>query len=261
VNRRRFLGVCGVAGAGGLSAFALYDDGVAAGAPSFPRSDDGHPRLLAADRDPWSVHRETERSTSASRYGVDLTAAVDSTLFSYDPARARLAERTRGALDRPVVLAALSRVDLDSYVNLAVTVDRLAERVLPAVEAQLADADVRDIDHERTALAEDLRGVQRTYDLSGAMAMPAFETDVAGGVARVAGFDLDVAGVLALWKADVDTVYLLGGVYPADAVTRTATATVEGPDGESRTVDREVTVGFEPERYREAVLALLERPA
>ncbi|MWG35516.1 hypothetical protein [Halomarina oriensis] len=261
MKRRRFLGLCGVVGVGGATGLTLYDDGVAAGAPGFPSTDDGQPRLDGADADEWTVLDETAETFSEGRYGVDVTAAVYTTLFSYTPARERVADRTRGAFDRPVVLASLTRVDVESYVNAALTVDRLEARILPAVETQLAERGVSNPTYERTALAEALTGVQRTYDVGGSMAVPALSYDEPDtprmGPIRVPAFDLSVAGLLALWKVDTGTLYVLGSVYPDETVTRTATRTVEGPEGETRELSRETTLDFDPDRYRAAVRSLL----
>ncbi|MFD1511811.1 hypothetical protein [Halomarina rubra] len=261
MKRRRFLGLCGVAGVGGVSAMTLYDDGVAAGAPAFPRSAAGHPRLREDDGAEWSILDEATRTVSGGKFGVDVSATISSTLFSYDAASEHAAARTDGAFDRSVVLASLSRIDLDSYVNLAVTADRIEGQVLPAVESQLRERDVGEVDYERTTLADDLRGVQRTYDVGGTMGVGPIsydDPDAPDVSVDVPGFDLDVAGVVALWKASVGTVYVLGGVYPAASVTRTATATAEGPDGEHHETDREVTMEFEPATYRDALLSLLD---
>jgi len=258
MKRRRFLVLGGVAGVGGVTGMTLYDDGVAAGAPAFPRSDDGQPRLDEG----WTVLTEDGRTVSAGRYGVEVTADVATTLFSLDAARERVAERTRGALDRPVVLASLTRVDLRSYVNAALTVDRLESQVMPAVESQLAAHDVTDVTYEVTTLAEDLTGVQTTYDVSGTMRVPDLSFDEPDtpemGPVRVEGFDVDVAGVVALWKAEVGTVYVLGSVYPDESVTRTAARTVEGPNGDTREVSRSLTLEFDAASYREAILSLLD---
>ena len=261
MKRRRFLVLGGVASVGGLTGFGLYDNGVAAGAPAFPRSETGHPRLYP-ETEGWSVLAEDAQTVSGGRYGVEVTADVYTTLFSYDAARERVAERTRGALDRPVVMSSLTRVDVDSYVNAALTVDRLEGEVLPAVESQLAAHDVADVDYAETSLAADLEGVQRTYDVRGSMTVPDLTYDEPDtpdmGPVRVPGFDLSVAGVVALWKAEVGTLYVLASVYPDEGVTKTATRTVEGPNGESHEVSRDVTLSFDAETYREAVVSVLQ---
>jgi hypothetical protein len=261
MKRRRFLGLCGVAGVGGVTGLTLYDDGVAAGAPAFPRSAGGQPRLDEG-RDEWTVVDESTDTLSEGQYGVEVTADVYTTLFSYTPARERVAERTHEAFDQPVVLASLTRVDFESYVNAALTVDRLEAQVTPAVESQLATHDVTDVSYAETALADDVEGVQRTYDVDGSMAIPDLssttpETPDRGPV-RVEGFDLGVAGVVALWKADVGTLYVLGSVYPAETVTKTATTSVEGPNGETRELSRDLTLRFDTDTYRDAVLSLLD---
>ncbi|MFC5970730.1 twin-arginine translocation signal domain-containing protein [Halomarina salina] len=262
MNRRRFLGLCGVAGVGGVTAFTLFDDGVAAGAPGFPRSETDHPRLGESKSAGWTVVSEDAQTVSGGQFGIDVTADVYTTLFSHEGARERVAEQTRGAFDRPVVLASLTRVDLHSYVNVALSVDRLDQQVLPAVESQLADQGVAQVDYEETALAEDLRGIQRTYDVTGTMPVDDLTYDEPDtpdmGPVRVPGFDLSIAGVLALWKSSVGTVYVLGSVYPDESVSKTATRTVEGPDGETREVSEEMALEFDTAAYRDAVISLVK---
>lgn len=262
MKRRRFLGLCGVAGVSGATAFTLFDDGVAAGAPGFPRSESGHPRLGESDAGGWTVLAEDRQTVSGGQFGVEVSAAVYTTVLSNDAARERAAERTDGAFDRPVVLASLTRVDLDSYVNAVLSVDRLEGQVLPAVESQLTARGVADVNYQETTLAADLTGVQRTYDVSGTMGVDGFSyvhpAAPDGGSVRVPGFDLSVAGVLALWKAEAGTLYVLGAVYPDESVTRTATRTVEGSDGERREVSAELTLEFDAATDREAVVSLLD---
>ena len=262
MNRRRFLGLCGVAGVGGVTAFTMFDDGVAAGAPGFPQTDSGHPRLEGSTADGWTVLTEDVRTVSGGEFGIDVTAEVYTTLFSHDAARNGVAEQTRGAFDRPVVLASLTRVDLDSYVNVALTVDRLEQQVLPAVESQLTAQGVADVAYEETTLADDLQGVQRTYDVTGTMPVDDLSYDEPDtpkqGPVRIPGFDLSVSGVLALWKAEVGTVYVFGSVYPDESVTKTATRTVEGPRGETREVSSDVSFEFDTATYREAAVSLLD---
>ena len=262
MNRRRFLGLCGVAGVGGATAFTLFDSGVAAGAPSFPESKTGHPRLGRSNDGTWTVLTEDTQTVSGGQFGIDVSASVHTTVFSYDAAREYVAERTRGVLDRPVVLASLTRVDLDSYVNAVVSIDRLEGKVIPAVKTQLVAQGVAGVGYEETTLADDLTGVQRTYDVRGAMPVAALSYDDPDtpdrGPVRVPAFDISVAGVLALWKESAGTVYVLGSVYPDEPVSMAATQTVEGSDGERREVHTEVTLDFDAATYREAVVSLLD---
>ncbi|MCH7659367.1 MAG: hypothetical protein IH933_01895 [Euryarchaeota archaeon] len=222
-------------------------------------SDGEHPWPVVDEERLAEWERLSERSDeyNVSYRGIDaLTVHERTYTYDYTELRESVAELSQGEIDRSLARFVASRMTLEGVGRRFVTPERLVDDALDGVESGLKDRGMESI--ERVEPGSPLPDVDgEIVEYRGETDIPSFsrEIDVSGFSTTIefAGEPLETEGVFAVWKPEVDTAYVAGGVFPLADALETLVPESAGID----LVDL-LDLEFDPAEFRETFVSLIE---
>lgn len=249
MNRRQLLGAV----AGGTAALAGCID---TAADEYP-----WPSVEESAREGWERIDERRSVYERSWLGIDAVTVHERThVYGYRELRERIDDRTGETFDRDLARFVATRLTLEGISRRAATTDRIAGPVMDRIEAEFRDQGIESLETvEPDEPLPDIDGER--FEYRGRTEIPRLTRELeAYGRTRTVDFEggtIDVEGLFAIRKPDVETAYVAGGAYPAENYARERTLSPDGDDS-----DLEVTAGIDleldPATLRERMVALIE---
>ncbi|ADJ14305.1 hypothetical protein [Halalkalicoccus jeotgali] len=205
----------------------------------------------------WERLDELTDEYAVTYWGIEALTVHERT-YTYDHSAFRdsLRNLSGDEVDRSLARFVASRMTLEGIGRPFATPERLVDDAMRGIEAGFRERGMEAIERvEPSAPLPETDGELVEY--RGAMPIPAFTREVeAYGVSTTVEFegdDLDMEGVFAVWKPESDTTYVAGGAFPAADALGTLVPEASGLD-----VATLLDLEFDPARFRETIVALVE---
>lgn len=205
----------------------------------------------------WERLSERTDEYDVSYRGIDALSVHERTYtYDYTALRESVAELSRGEVDRSLARFVASRMTLEGIGRRFVTPERLVDDAMRGVEVGFKNRGIESVERvEPVSPLPETDG--EIVEYRGETDVPSFSRDIdAAGFSTTiefAGEPLDTEGVFAVWKPDVDTAYVAGGVFPPEDAFETLVPGSTGID----LVDI-LDLGFDPAEFRERIITLIE---
>ncbi|MXR21799.1 DUF6517 family protein [Halobacterium bonnevillei] len=251
MDRRRFLGVAGVAGLGALAGCMNALGTVAP--PQVPQDE--------LDEGGWTQTDRSEDTVFDEDYGpVTVTAKSTTLTFEDEELAAEVTEKTLDQIDGRLAIYSASHINFSPDLNnLPGSVGR--EEVISEVEsaakeqfkAQMEDNGLENVTETGEEAFETDSGASpglTTY--SAEFPVGTLEYDTGGETLGIDVGAIEVAGDLAVWNVG-DYVVVAGGAYPAENFAKTTEKTLS----EAISVTIDIDLGLTPDEYAAEVRGLM----
>ncbi|WP_122090214.1 hypothetical protein [Halalkalicoccus subterraneus] len=205
----------------------------------------------------WERYGERSDQYDVTYRGIDALSVHERThTYDHSETRRSIAELSRGEVDRSFARFVASRMTLEGIGRRFATPERLVDDAMAGVESGFRTRGLESIERvDPVDPHPEIDGELVEYRAE--RPLPSFSREVSVGgfstTVEFAGTPLEMEGTFAVWKPEVETAYVAGGVFPAAGALEALLPEGIGTDALDAFAGQ-----FDSARLRERVVSLVE---